>query len=124
MNPLWNFMVQWGRISTFNLRLNPDLDQDFTPQWLMRHGFTHYISRTISVRLFNHLYRKYSGGISSLEQLGNIKQYAMNLVQTRPIGRWVIDSTCEVVQQALFFTRERSSQGTPVAPTVPTFWMT
>lgn len=113
-SPTISMMILHARLSSCNLGVF-STDDEFTEKWLASNKYTHNIDRIINVRLYNHLYRKYSGGLVSLEQLNNIKNYSMNSPECAGLGRHLIDATCEVVHQALDFTKFRCSFGVGVA---------
>jgi hypothetical protein len=125
LSPYFSMVVVAARLSSCNLRPIIHLQDDFTHHWLRRNRYTHFINRRISTRLFNAIYRRYSGGLTTVDQLRNIKNYAQNHIECRNLGIEVINATCQVVHQTLDFELDRELHGTPVEPTRPVhrMWM-
>lgn len=81
-----------------------ELNVNFLEEWTISEGYVRYEYIDVSVLLFRHLCRHYAGNVPTDNLFSNMKNYAMNLPQTRRFGINLIINTCVAANQWLSYT--------------------
>lgn len=81
-----------------------EMNVNFLEEWTISEGYVRYEYIDVSVLLFRHLCRHYAGNVPTDNLFSNMKNYAMNLPQTRRFGINLIINTCVAANQWLSYT--------------------